>query len=78
MSLFGGGFWGWDLLIEGIGLVGFIIGLGGVMFGHLPLALTGFGVLALSETAVDPRWVYYTIPVGAVLFGAAAATYFVH
>lgn len=61
-------------LIEFAGLSGFVTGLGGVLFGNLPAALGGFGILAWTETDVNRDWALLTIPLGlALVVGAVYA-----
>lgn len=64
--------------IELAGLVGFVVGLGGALFANLPIALGGFGVLALAETDVNADWAVVTVPLGVGLIGAGVTAFLVH
>lgn len=64
--------------VEVLGLIGFVAGLGGILFGNAPVALAGFGVMALAETAIVVQWAFVTVPAGLVLIFAAIVIYLIH
>jgi hypothetical protein len=69
--------WSRQASIELAGLLGFVVGLGGILFGNAPLALAGFGVLVLAETDVAVQWALVTVPVGMALILTAVGVYLI-
>jgi hypothetical protein len=61
--------------VEIVGLAGFVLGLGGILFSNLPMALVGFGVFALAETDIAIQWAYVTVPAGLILIFAGVGVY---
>jgi hypothetical protein len=64
--------------VEIVGLVSFIVGLGGILFGNIPLALVGFGAFALAETDIAIQWAHVTVPTGLILIFAGVGVYLIH
>lgn len=77
-ATFVGDSWNRHVAVELVGLVGFLVGLGGILFTDAPMALAGFGVLALAETDIAVQWAYVTVPTGLILIFAGAGVYLIH
>jgi len=72
------GLWNRHDAVELVGLVGFIVGVGGILFSDIPVALVGFGVFALAETDIAMQWAYVTVPTGLILIFAGVGVYLIH